>query len=79
MGGGGFLYTNENTLSPAGWFCGFTLICMTQKKSVPQMLEDFKQRIRPLPRDRGHEAGGTSAHVIGEKAGIQRCCAGVSC
>ena len=46
--GGGFLYTNKDSIS-LGLVCGLGDIAHTQK-SVPQMLEDFKQHpaIRPL-------------------------------
>lgn len=46
--GGGFLYTNKDSIS-LGLVCGLGDIAHAQK-SVPQMLEDFKQHpaIRPL-------------------------------
>ncbi|MCO7254090.1 FAD-dependent oxidoreductase [Dickeya oryzae] len=62
--GGGFLYTNRDTIS-LGLVCGLGDIDHATK-SVPQMLEDFKQHpaIRPLIQ------GGTlreySAHVVPE-------------
>ncbi|MCO7261594.1 FAD-dependent oxidoreductase [Dickeya zeae] len=62
--GGGFLYTNRDTIS-LGLVCGLGDI-ERATKSVPQMLEDFKQHptIRPLIQ------GGTlqeySAHVVPE-------------
>ena len=45
--GGGFLYTNENTLS-LGLVCGLHHL-HDAKKSVPQMLEDFKQHPAVAP------------------------------
>ena len=62
--GGGFLYTNRDTLS-LGLVCGLDGIAQA-RKSVPQMLEDFKQHpaVRPLIQ------GGTlleySAHLVPE-------------
>ncbi|MEQ9721402.1 FAD-dependent oxidoreductase [Yersinia alsatica] len=62
--GGGFLYTNRDSIS-LGLVCGLADI-EHASKSVPQMLEDFKQHpaIRPLIQ------GGTlleySAHVVPE-------------
>ncbi|MBJ8375368.1 FAD-dependent oxidoreductase [Citrobacter cronae] len=62
--GGGFLYTNRDTLS-LGLVCGLDGI-EHARKTVPQMLEDFKQHpaIRPLIE------GGTlqeySAHLVPE-------------
>ncbi|MCL2894006.1 FAD-dependent oxidoreductase [Brenneria tiliae] len=62
--GGGFLYTNRDTLS-LGLVCGLGDI-EKARKSVPQMLEDFKRHptIRPLIQ------GGTlqeySAHMVPE-------------
>lgn len=62
--GGGFLYTNRDTLS-LGLVCGLDGI-KHARKSVPQMLEDFKQHpaVRPLIE------GGTlleySAHLVPE-------------
>lgn len=46
--GGGFLYTNQDSIS-LGTVCGLGDIAHATK-SVPQMLEDFKQHptIRPL-------------------------------
>ncbi|MBK0272214.1 FAD-dependent oxidoreductase, partial [Salmonella enterica subsp. enterica serovar Infantis] len=45
--GGGFLYTNETTLS-LGLVCGLHHL-KDAKKSVPQMLEDFKQHPAVAP------------------------------
>ncbi|EBS7634954.1 FAD-dependent oxidoreductase [Salmonella enterica] len=62
--GGGFLYTNRDSVS-LGLVCGLGDIARASK-SVPQMLEDFKQHpaIRPLIQ------GGTlleySAHMVPE-------------
>ncbi|QZN94366.1 FAD-dependent oxidoreductase [Symbiopectobacterium purcellii] len=62
--GGGFLYTNKDSIS-LGLVCGLGDIAHASK-SVPQMLEDFKQHptIRPLIQ------GGTlleySAHMVPE-------------
>jgi electron transfer flavoprotein-quinone oxidoreductase len=64
MMGGGFLYTNEDTIS-LGIVCGLADIGKSTK-SVPQLLEDFKQHpvIRPLIE------GGTlveySGHMVPE-------------
>ena len=52
--GGGFLYTNENTLS-LGLVCGLHHL-HDAKKSVPQMLEDFKQHPVICTADRGRQA-----------------------
>lgn len=62
--GGGFLYTNRDSIS-LGLVCGLGDIAHASK-SIPQMLEDFKQHpaIRPLIQ------GGTlleySAHMVPE-------------
>lgn len=70
MMGGGFLYTNKESLS-LGVVCGLEGIGRSPK-SVPQMLEDFKAHpaVRPLIK------GGTlveySGHVVPE-AGINMC------
>lgn len=47
--GGGFLYTNKDSIS-LGLVCGLGDIAHAQK-SVPQMLEDFKQHPRHSPAD----------------------------
>jgi electron transfer flavoprotein-quinone oxidoreductase len=49
--GGGFLYTNKNTVS-LGVVCGLEGIGSSDK-SVPQMLEDFKEHpvVKPLIKD----------------------------
>ncbi len=54
--GGGFLYTNENTLS-LGLVCGLHHL-HDAKKSVPQMLEDFQTTSGRCTADRGWQAGG---------------------
>ena len=53
--GGGFLYTNETTLS-LGLVCGLHHL-KDAKKSVPQMLEDFKQHPAVAPLIAGDAAG----------------------
>lgn len=65
--GGGFLYTNENTLS-LGLVCGLHHL-HDAKKSVPQMLEDFKQHPAVAPLIAGGKLVEYSAHVVPE-AGI---------
>ena len=65
--GGGFLYTNENTLS-LGLVCGLHDI-HTSSRSVPQMLEDFKQHPVVKPLIAGGKMVEYSAHVVPE-AGI---------
>lgn len=62
--GGGFIYTNQNSVS-LGLVCGLAEIG-SSSKTIPQMLEDFKQHpaVRPLIK------GGTlleySAHMVPE-------------
>lgn len=65
--GGGFLYTNETTLS-LGLVCGLHHL-KDAKKSVPQMLEDFKQHPAVAPLIAGGKLVEYSAHVVPE-AGI---------
>ncbi|MDR0588286.1 MAG: FAD-dependent oxidoreductase [Burkholderiales bacterium] len=65
--GGGFLYTNQSSLS-LGVVCGLQHI-ESSSKTVPQMMEDFKNHplIRPLIE--GAQLREYSAHVVPE-AGI---------
>ncbi|KAB7653210.1 FAD-dependent oxidoreductase [Plesiomonas shigelloides] len=65
--GGGFLYTNETTLS-LGLVCGLHHV-KESKKSVPQMLEDFKQHPAIAPLIAGGKLVEYAAHVVPE-AGI---------
>lgn len=65
--GGGFLYTNDTTLS-LGLVCGLHHL-KDAKKSVPQMLEDFKQHPAVAPLIAGGKLVEYSAHVVPE-AGI---------
>ena len=65
--GGGFLYTNEDTLS-LGLVCGLHHL-KDARKSVPQMLEDFKQHPAVAPLIAGGKMVEYSAHVVPE-AGI---------
>jgi electron transfer flavoprotein-quinone oxidoreductase len=67
MMGGGFLYTNDSTLS-LGLVCGLHDI-HNSSKSVPQMLEDFKQHPVIKPLIAGGKMVEYSAHVVPE-AGI---------
>ena len=62
--GGGFLYTNKDTVS-LGLVCGLHHIDKA-RKSVPQMLEDFKRHpvVRPLVE--GGKMVEYSAHVVPE-------------
>lgn len=62
--GGGFLYTNEDTLS-LGLVCGLHHL-KDAKKSVPQMLEDFKQHPVVAPLIAGGKMVEYSAHVVPE-------------
>lgn len=62
--GGGFLYTNEDTLS-LGLVCGLHYL-KDAKKSVPQMLEDFKQHPAVAPLIAGGKMVEYSAHVVPE-------------
>jgi electron transfer flavoprotein-quinone oxidoreductase len=52
--GGGFLYTNRESIS-LGLVCGLGGIENAQK-SVPQMLEDFKQHPAVRPLSKGNTA-----------------------
>lgn len=65
--GGGFLYTNDSTLS-LGLVCGLHDI-HSSSKSIPQMLEDFKQHPVIKPLIAGGKMVEYSAHVVPE-AGI---------
>ena len=65
--GGGFLYTNKDSVS-LGLVCGLGDIAHAQK-SVPQMLEDFKQHPAVAPLIAGGKLVEYSAHVVPE-AGI---------
>ena len=65
--GGGFLYTNKDSIS-LGLVCGLGDIAHAQK-SVPQMLEDFKQHPAVAPLIAGGKLVEYSAHVVPE-AGI---------
>lgn len=65
--GGGFLYTNASTVS-LGLVCGLHDI-ETSSKSVPQMLEDFKNHPILKPLIDGGKMIEYSAHVVPE-AGI---------
>lgn len=62
--GGGFLYTNETTLS-LGLVCGLHHL-KDAKKSVPQMLEDFKQHPAVAPLIAGGKLVEYAAHVVPE-------------
>lgn len=66
--GGGFLYTNESTLS-LGLVCGLHHL-KEAKKSVPQMLEDFKQHPVVAPLIEGGRMVEYAAHVVPE-AGLR--------
>ncbi|HHR5882584.1 TPA: FAD-dependent oxidoreductase FixC [Providencia alcalifaciens] len=66
--GGGFLYTNEDTIS-LGLVCGLHHI-KDAKKSVPQMLEDFKQHPSVAPLIEGGKMIEYAAHVVPE-AGLK--------
>lgn len=66
--GGGFLYTNEDTVS-LGLVCGLHHI-KDAKKSVPQMLEDFKQHPAVAPLIEGGKMIEYAAHVVPE-AGLK--------
>lgn len=66
--GGGFLYTNKTTLS-LGLVCGLHHI-KDAKKSVPQMLEDFKQHPVVAPLIEGGKMVEYGAHVVPE-AGLR--------
>ncbi len=60
--GGGFLYTNKDSIS-LGLVCGSGDIAHAQK-SVPQMLEDFKQHPAIRPLISGGKLLETSAHMV---------------
>ena len=62
--GGGFLYTNKNTLS-LGLVCGLHHIGEA-KKSVPQMLEDFKCHPSIAPLIKGGKTVEYAAHLVPE-------------
>lgn len=66
--GGGFLYTNKTTLS-LGLVCGLHHV-KDAKKSVPQMLEDFKQHPVVAPLIEGGKMVEYGAHVVPE-AGLR--------
>lgn len=62
--GGGFLYTNKDSVS-LGLVCGLSDIAHAQK-SVPQMLEDFKQHPAIRPLISGGKLLEYSAHMVPE-------------
>lgn len=62
--GGGFLYTNETTVS-LGLVCGLHHIDQSSK-TVPQMLEDFKNHPAVAPLIKGGKMVEYSAHVVPE-------------
>lgn len=62
--GGGFLYTNQDTVS-LGVVCGLADIERSDK-SVPQMLEDFKQHPAIQPLIEGGKLIEYSAHMVPE-------------
>jgi electron transfer flavoprotein-quinone oxidoreductase len=66
--GGGFLYTNNSTLS-LGLVCGLHHL-KDAKKSVPQMLEDFKSHPLVAPLIEGGKMIEYGAHVVPE-AGLR--------
>jgi len=66
--GGGFLYTNDTTLS-LGLVCGLHHL-KEAKKSVPQMLEDFKKHPLVAPLIAGGKMIEYGAHVVPE-AGLR--------
>lgn len=66
--GGGFLYTNENTVS-LGLVCGLHHL-KEANKSVPQMLEDFKHHPSVAPLIEGGKLLEYGAHVVPE-AGLK--------
>lgn len=66
--GGGFLYTNQTTLS-LGLVCGLHHL-KEAKKSVPQMLEDFKRHPLVAPLIEGGKLLEYAAHVVPE-AGLR--------
>ncbi len=62
--GGGFLYTNQDSIS-LGLVCGLGDIAHATK-SIPQMLEDFKQHPTIRPLIAGGELLEYSAHMVPE-------------
>lgn len=62
--GGGFLYTNETTVS-LGLVCGLNHIDQSSK-TVPQMLEDFKNHPAVASLIKGGKMVEYSAHVVPE-------------
>lgn len=62
--GGGFLYTNRDSVS-LGLVCGLGDMALAQK-SVPQMLEDFKQHPAVRPLIQGGKLLEYSAHMVPE-------------
>ncbi|WP_336221989.1 FAD-dependent oxidoreductase [Citrobacter amalonaticus] len=62
--GGGFLYTNRDSVS-LGLVCGLGDMAHAQK-SVPQMLEDFKQHPTIRPLIQGGKLLEYSAHMVPE-------------
>lgn len=62
--GGGFLYTNRDSVS-LGLVCGLGDMAHAQK-SVPQMLEDFKQHPTVRPLIQGGKLLEYSAHMVPE-------------
>lgn len=68
--GGGFLYTNKESVS-LGVVCGLEGIGESSK-SVPQMLEDFKNHPSVRPLIRGGTLAEYSGHVVPE-AGLDMC------
>ncbi|WP_114194406.1 FAD-dependent oxidoreductase [Edaphovirga cremea] len=64
MLGGGFLYTNRDSIS-LGVVCGLGGI-ENSSKSVPQMLEDFKQHPAIRPLIQGGKMVEYSAHMVPE-------------
>lgn len=68
--GGGFIYTNKDTVS-VGVVCGLAHIGESSK-SVPEMLEDFKNHPAVKPLIEGGRLIEYSGHVVPE-AGIHMC------
>ncbi|AFJ48372.1 FAD-dependent oxidoreductase FixC [Shimwellia blattae] len=66
--GGGFLYTNRDSVS-LGLVCGLHHL-QEAKKSVPQMLEDFKHHPVIAPLIEGGKLAEYAAHVVPE-AGLR--------
>lgn len=66
MFGGGFLYTNKESLS-LGLVIGISdLMSKTPPIEAPELLEEFKNRSEVAPLIKGGETVEYSAHVIGE-------------